>query len=525
MTANISRRTLLAATGTAALVGTAAPAYAAPAASPADLLKANWKPTRADKALVGRWARDTWRSLVAMTDERTGLPADNIGESVTNPVRSKYTSPTNIGGYLWSTVVARHLGIISPQESLRRVTQTLTTMKNVVHHKPSGMYFNWYDEATGEVLHVDPDGTRQITPFVSSVDNAWFACALMVVRNAEPRARALADELLNQMNFKFYYNPAARPGGLMRGGFFETQPPDEETDKGNHAGVGPDVYYRKFHYDTCNTEARIAGYMGFALNQVPHTQYFATYRTFPDSCDWSWVEQRPKGVHRTYLGLDVFEGTYSYRGMRMVPSWGGDMFESLMPDLFVPEATWAPRSWGINHPLTVRAQIEHGLDDAKYGYWGFSPASNPKGGYSVYGVEALGMDPNGYPSDLEGTNFDAGFEGCREGTNPNPKYGDGVVTPHAAFLAMAYAPRQAIDNLSKIENTLHAYGGGGFYDSVAVKSGLIARRYLSLDQAMVMGAIGNVFGNDLIRRSFASRTVESRIRPLIAMEQFESGLE
>ncbi|MEU8224447.1 glucoamylase family protein [Kribbella sp. NPDC048915] len=525
MTAFISRRTVLAAGGALAVAGAASsPAYGG-TPSPADLLKGKWKPSPADRALVGRWARDTWRSLVAMTDENTGLPADNIGESVTDPVRSKYTSPTNIGGYLWSTVVAKQLGIISPQESLRRITQTLTTMRNVEHHQPSGMYFNWYDEATGEVLRVDPDGTREITPFVSSVDNGWFACALMVVRNAEPRARALADSLLTKMNFAFYYNPAVRPGGLMRGGFFETQPPDEETDKGNHAGVGPDVYYRKFHYDTLNTEARIAGYVGFALGQVPHTQYFATYRTFPDGCDWSWPEQRPKGVHRTYLGLDVFEGTYTYRGMRIVPSWGGDMFESLMPDLFVPEATWGPHSWAINHPLTVRAQIEHGLAEAKYGYWGFSPASNPKGGYSVYGVEPLGMDPTGYPSDLEGTNHDGGFEGCREGTNPNPAYGDGVVTPHAAFLAMAYAPRQAIDNLRKIENELHAYGGGGFYDSVAVKSGTIAKRYLSLDQAMVMGAIGNVFGNDVIRRNFASRTVEQRIRPVIAMERFSSGLE
>lgn len=34
---------------------------------------------------------------------------------------------------------------------------------------------------------------------------------------------------------------------------------------------------------------------------------------------------------------------------------------------------------GVNHPLHVRAQREHGLDDAKYGYWGFSPSSNPAG--------------------------------------------------------------------------------------------------------------------------------------------------
>src|SRR4051794_35044141 len=147
MTAIISRRTVLAAGTAATLIGTATPAFGG-TPSPAELLKGSWTPSREDKATVGRWARDTWRSIVAMTDENTGLPADNIGESVTNPVRSKYTSPTNIGGYLWSTIVAKHLGIISPQESLRRITQTLTTMKNVVHHEPSGMYFNWYDEAT-----------------------------------------------------------------------------------------------------------------------------------------------------------------------------------------------------------------------------------------------------------------------------------------------------------------------------------------------------------------------------------------
>ena len=30
------------------------------------------------------------------------------------------------------------------------------------------------------------------------------------------------------------------------------------------------------------------------------------------------------------------------------------MFEALMPALFVPEERWAPHSWGVNHPLTVR---------------------------------------------------------------------------------------------------------------------------------------------------------------------------
>ena len=36
------------------------------------------------------------------------------------------------------------------------------------------------------------------------------------------------------------------------------------------------------------------------------------------------------------------------------------------------------------------------------------------------------------------------------------------------------------------------------------KSGKVAQRYLSLDQAMVLGAIGNVFGGDIVRRAFSA---------------------
>nr|WP_277749640.1 glucoamylase family protein [Paenarthrobacter ureafaciens] len=116
-----------------------------------------------------------------------------------------------------------------------------------------------------------------------------------------------------------------------------------------------------------------------------------------------------------------------------------------------------------------------------------------------------------------------GFEGCRPATNPNPSWGDGVVTPHAAFLAMEYEPQQAYTNLMKIERELGAYGGGGFFDAVAVKSGTIARRYLSLDQAMILGAIGNVFGNNVIRRNFIAGEIEHTIKPLIAPEEFGAG--
>jgi hypothetical protein len=105
-----------------------------------------------DPVRVHGWAADTWRGLVAMTDPRTGLPADNIPASLAAADRSGYTSPTNIGGYLWSTIVARDLGLINAGECTRRLTQTLKTVLRMQHHTPSGMYYNWYDEATGDVI-------------------------------------------------------------------------------------------------------------------------------------------------------------------------------------------------------------------------------------------------------------------------------------------------------------------------------------------------------------------------------------
>jgi hypothetical protein len=209
--------------------------------------------------------------------------------------------------------------------------------------------------------------------------------------------------------------------------------------------------------------------------------------------------------------------------MSFVPSWGGSMFESLMPDLLVPEAKWGPKSWRLNHPITVAVQKQHGLEEADYGYWGFSPASNPFGGYAEYGVDIAGMRSDGYTSDAEKTDVDIDRPGCAEGTNPDPEFGDGVVTPHAAFLALPYDRKGVLNNLEGIESDLGAYGLGGFYDAVAVKSGTIAERYLSLDQSMIMAAIGNELTKDKLKNYFVDREMEQRLRPAMRQQEFSSS--
>lgn len=505
----VNRRTLLAGAAGAAL-----------ATAPAGTARAGTAPagttgtTTTGRATLHRWAADTWRSLAAMTHPATGLPADNITASLAPGDRSGYTSPTNIGGLLWSAVVARELRLISTADCNRIVVTALTTLNRMDHHTPSGMYYNWYDEATGDVLTTWPADGTVVHPFVSSVDNAWLGTALQVVRRSVPAARGLADRLWERMRWDMFYDrQASRPGGLVHGGFYDSTPPDgASVFTGNHIGAGPDVWYTNHHYDTVVSETRITSYLGIVRGQIPARHYFAMWRTFPAGDDYSWQEAQPVGVTRTHQGLDVYEGAYRYRGMRIVPGWGGSMFEELMPALFVPETDWAPQSWAINHRLHVRAQREHGLIEAGYGFWGFSPSSDPAGGYREYGLDALGMNPDGYFSDQQRTNT---------GTN----FGDGVVTPHAAFLAMTVEPDSAYRNLTGIERDLGAYGRGGFFDAVAVGSGTVARRYLSLDQAMVLGALGNVLGDGLLHRAFASPAVERALRPVLRQERFGAGLD
>lgn len=502
----ISRRTALAGGATAAALATL-PGFAS-----ADPRHPVPVPEGTDRATLMRWAKDTWRSMAAMTEPRTGLISDNItGDLRTN---AHYTSPTNLGGYLWSTLVARDLRIITPGEANNRIRQTLRTLRTMEHHDGAGMFFNWYDPRDGSVVHEWPDDGNPVVPFVSSIDAAWLGAALLVVRNGDRGNSKLAGELFARMRFDVFADPTFSKPYLNYGGYYLEEPTrltsPPPTIARDLIGEGREVWYtRDHHYDTIVSETRITTYLGIAKGQIPPESYYQAWRTFPP--DWDWQESIPVGEWHNYLGVDVYEGAYDYLGRLTVPGWGGSMFEELMPNVFVPEEDWAPNSWGRNHPRHVAVQREHGL--LEYGYWGFSPASHPAGGYSEWGVDALGLNPEGYFSDVERTDYSAR-------TNPDPDFGDGVVTPHAAFLAMMHDPAGSFANLAKIEGDFDAYGPGGFYDAIATGSGQVARRHLSLDQAMILGALGNVLTGGNLRRYFVKGEVEANLRHVIEPEEF-----
>ncbi|HEY6691824.1 MAG TPA: glucoamylase family protein [Solirubrobacteraceae bacterium] len=456
-----------------------------------------------ERSPLQRYAEGTWRSFAAMTDDRTGLPPDALNTDGTTSVQ---TSTTNIGAYMWSAVAAERLGIIGRRELASRMRRTITTLEGMERHEPSGQFYNWYDHHTGAKLTTWPPTGAPLTPILSSVDNGWLATGLRIVANSVPEVSHRARELYDSMDFGFYYRPSVNRM------LFHYIP-----DTGGEACC----------YDTYVSESRIAGYIGIAKGEVPPQVVFGTFRAFPDTCDWSWTETRPTGPTHTYFGTQVYDGALPYNGTFVTPSWGGSMFEALMPSLFVPEERWAPGSWGVNHPLTVDAQIHHGLQEAGYGYWGFSPANIPEGGYATYGVDGIGSDPNGYPSGENEARIDHGWPGCpNRPALPDPPqtaYTNGVVTPHAAFLALRYRPEAAIADLRALERDFHIYTPLGFLDTVNVDTGTTSSSYLSLDQGMIMAAIGNALGHDVLRRAFATGDVERALRPVIGVEEFGSS--
>jgi Protein of unknown function (DUF3131)/Putative glucoamylase/RTX calcium-binding nonapeptide repeat (4 copies) len=441
-----------------------------------------------------RYAAGTWASFVAMTDEATGFPTDRLEEDGT---RVAQTSTTNIGAYMWSAVAAKRLGLIGGDELTRRLERTLSTLERIERGE-GGQFYNWYDHTTGEKLPIGPSGI----PILSSVDNAWLAVGLRIVRNSVPQLARRAGALYDSMDFSVYYVP-------------------ERNQILFH--IQPDTGARPCCYDTIVSESRIAYYVGIEKGDLPTSVYYGPFRTFLDSCAGSFQETRPAGFTRVYEGRSVYEGSYPYGDTRLVPGWGGSMFEALMPPLFAPEEEWGPGSWAANHPYTVDAQIDHGLNVAGNDSWGFSPSADTLGGYREFGVDAIGMNPNGYPSNLDSTFVDRGFDhpDCLRPATADPPpaaYTNDIVTPHAAFLALRYRPREARAALAALED--EAWTPLGFYDAVNVDENVAETSYLSLDQGMIMAALGNALGHDVLRRAFATRDLERAVRPAVAVEEF-----
>ncbi len=421
-----------------------------------------------NREFLMRVARDTWRGVDALTDRENGLPIDHVtlanGSLSLSDFRiGDYTNVTNIGLRFLSVVAAYELEILSADEAVHRARRLLDTLERLERHE--GFFFNYYDTTSLE----------RTSNFVSFVDSSWLTAGLMVLRMTFPALYDRCTSLIEAGNYGFFYDDVKQQ---MSHGYYVNVPT-----------------WSEYHYGVVYTEARLGSLIAIGKGEVPEEHWFRLLRTFPPEARWQ--TQKPKArKKKTVRGHRFKGGYYEWNGSRYVPSWGGSMFEALMPTLVLDEPRYAPKSLGRNDETHAALQRRYATEHLGYPVWGLSPGAQPDNdGYAEYGVKVLGS--LGYPA--------------------------GAVTPYAAALALSVMPEAATADLRKLVELYDIYGEYGFYDAVNPRNGKVAYEYLALDQLMTFISAANALKNHCVQERFASDPIAKRALPILRDENFLNG--
>jgi cyclic beta-1,2-glucan synthetase len=218
------------------------------------------------------------------------------------------------------------------------------------------------------------------------------------------------------------------------------------------------------YYDLLASEARIASIMTVAKNEVPPS-------------------------HWLHLGRPLTQ----VEGTRALVSWGGTMFEYLMPSLMIHDYEGTL----LHHSCltAVDCQIAYGKQKnvpwgiSESGYYAFDANQNYQ--YRSFGVPGLGLRRN-LEQDL-------------------------VIAPYASVLALSLCPRQVMENLARLEK-LRMLGIHGLYESIDFTSARLAmgehhaivREYMSHHQGMILLSLINYLQDDvMVRRFHADPLIQS----------------
>jgi hypothetical protein len=418
-----------------------------------------------DREWLLRLAADTWRGLDALSDREHGLPLDRVqfkadSVQVEQAFIGDYTSTTNIGFRFLSVIAAHELRFIGREQALAKLKTVLDALERMETYR--GFFYNYYNTTTLE----------RTSNFVSFVDSTWLTAGLMTARQAFPELAARCDRLIAQGDYRFFYD---EHWNLMSHGYY--------VNLGQRA---------TYHYGALYSEARLGSLIAIGKGEAPPSHWFAMARTYPN--EFTWQSRHPlQRREKEARGFRWVGGYYDWREYRYVPSWGGSMFEALMPVLLLDEARYAPDSLGRNDRIHTAIQRHYALDELEYLVWGMSPSSTPGSEhYGEYGVRLLG----------------------------SLGYGDGVVTPHAAALALLTEPEAAVANLRTLLELYPIYGEFGFYDAVNPQTGEVAYHYLCLNQAMILVALANHLADHAVQKHFAAHPFIQRVLPLIGFENF-----
>ncbi|MBL7067581.1 MAG: DUF3131 domain-containing protein [Candidatus Marinimicrobia bacterium] len=402
-------------------------------------------------------AGDTWKYFRDAVDQKSGLVVDKVWLKPDEV--SDYTSITNIGLQMLSTISAMDFGFIDSITAEDNIRHVLTSLKRLP--KYNGFLYNWYDLKS----------LKESRRYISTVDAGWLYSSLAIVAMTFPDLAQTCNIMIDQTDFNWLYD-----------------------DTLHHFYLGYDIEqecYSPYHYGLLCSESRICLYWSIIQGKIQPEFWYSQERTLPVNYE---QEQKPQGNWKEQSGTHYFNGYYQYKDLKIVPSWGGALFEFLMPGLLINERELAPLGIGENNRRAVEVHIDYALTEMGYPVWGMSPSTNPERGYGEYGVPLIGSRVGGY----------------------SPV----IVSPHASILALPYAPEAVYSNLKTMLTKYDIYGEYGFYDSLDPKTDEIGRAYLALDQGMIMVTLNNHLNDNKMVRRFERLAGFEKIKNLLTEDEF-----
>ncbi len=272
----------------------------------------------------------------------------------------------------------------------------------------------------------------------TALGESYVACRRLTLRAGRLERRIA--ELLDAMDFAELYDSDV---GLFSIGYSIRQQELSNT-----------------HYDLLASEARQTSFIAIAKGDVPEKHWFR-------------------------LGRPLAVAGES----RVLLSWGGTMFEYLMPLLIMKSYDYT--LLGETYRSVVEMQTAYaeqhrlpwGISES--GYYAFDLQMNYQ--YKAFGVPGLGMK-----------------SGLVRET---------VISPYATCLALQVKPRAALSNLMRLEK-LGAFGRYGFFEAVDYtherlhngKKKRIVRSYMAHHQGMILASILNVLTDGRLQELFHRNT-------------------
>ncbi len=301
----------------------------------------------------------------------------------------------------------------------------------------------------------DKAGQEWVKAFLESGSQAFtFADEF---RHKIHSASSELDTMGSQMNLNFLYNT-----------------------KRKLFSIGYNVSERRLdnsYYDLLASEARLASFIAIARGDV--------------TIDHWWALGRPMGK-----GF----------GMILLQSWGGTMFEYLMPVIWNKNFNNTLLDYGCK--TAVKCQIAYG--NQRGIPWGISESA-----YSLLDMHHI----------YQYRAFGVPYLGLKRGLEQ-----DFVVTPYSTALALMIDPEAAIKNLRRLDRNEMMNGLYGFYEAIDYSrepevmghQGTIVHAYMAHHQGMSLSAFCNVLEHGYLQELFHSnlrvKALESILfeRPQIA---------